>query len=108
MKKMNINELPPFYKIPLIEGRRIHQSNHLEIVHLALEPGGVMEAHSMPVDILFYVLEGNGNLYVNDVQYILGKDDFIEVPGTAMRFWRNESDTPLNLLVIKSISDQAR
>jgi len=107
MKKMNINDLTPFYTIPLIRGRRIHQSNHLEIVHLALEPGGVMEAHSMPVDVLFYVLEGNGNLYVNDIQYLLSKDEFIEVPKAAMRFWRNESDAPLNLLVIKSISDQA-
>ena len=106
MKKTNITDIAPFYNIPLVEGRRIHLSGHLEIVHLALEPGGAMEAHSMPTDVFFYVLDGSGNLYVNDVQYSLGINEYIEVPKDALRSWHNDSDFPLNLLVIKSISDQ--
>ncbi|HCL00594.1 MAG TPA: hypothetical protein DHW42_10895 [Candidatus Marinimicrobia bacterium] len=90
--------------MPLFEWRQIHQSDQLEIVHLSIEPGGTMESHTMPMDVLFGVLEGTGILSVNDIRYLLHTDELIEVPKAAMRYWRNEADFPLQILVVKSMS----
>jgi quercetin dioxygenase-like cupin family protein len=103
MNKKNITDLTPFYKIPLVEGRRIHASDQLEIVHLSIEPGGTMEPHTMPMNVLFYVLQGQGILDIDGVRYPLQMNEFIEVPKAAMRYWRNVFDVSLNLLVIKLI-----
>ena len=108
MQVRKVNQVAPFYQIPRLQGRQIHQSDHLEIVHLSLEPGGSMEAHAMPVNVLFYILQGQGILDIDGVRHPLQINEFIEVPKAAMRYWSNESDSPLNLLVIKLISDQTQ
>jgi len=108
MNKKNITDLSPFYKIPLVEGRRIHASDQLEIVHLSIEPGGAMEPHTMPMNELFYSLQGRGLLDIDGVRHPLQMNEFIEVSKAAMRYWRNEADFSLRLLVIKSVSIQTR
>ena len=103
MQVRKVIQLAPFYQIPGVQGRRIHHSDHLEIVHLTVEPGASMDSHTMPMDVLFHVLSGSGTLIVNDCPFELSENDFIEIPKQANRYWTNPSSSPLTLLVMKFI-----
>jgi quercetin dioxygenase-like cupin family protein len=50
------------------------------VVLITLQPGESLKEHITPVDVLFYVLKGNGTVEIGDVHATVGKDNLIESP----------------------------
>ena len=73
-----------------------------ELIRLHLAPGESMENHINEWRIVFFVLRGAGSLNVEGNLYELEKEQSIAVEAGLERFWKNDGDQTLELLVIKT------
>ncbi len=84
-----------------VDGRALYSSGRYEMVHLTLQPGEGMEPHAMPFDVVFFVIEGTGNLLVGDEELSVPRNTAVHVEKGAMRRWRNKEEDILRILVNK-------
>ncbi|MEN8229598.1 MAG: cupin domain-containing protein [Bacteroidota bacterium] len=73
-----------------------------EIIRLDLKPGERIEKHSNDWRIIFYVLEGSGQLTIEEEQISMTAHQTIAVAPDLLREWQNDGDRVLKLLVIKT------
>lgn len=85
-----------------LEARRIHDSQHAQVMHIMLQPGQSLVRHSTPVDVFFYVLEGMGVVEIGDESREAGPDTLIESPARNPHCWHNRGDGVLRILVVKT------
>ncbi len=82
-------------------GKRLSTHPKAEIVHLSIEPGRALPLHTMPMPVLFFVIEGIGTLRTADGAERYAAGTVVECPAGIERGWANEGDGPLKVLVIK-------
>jgi len=99
---MRITELSTAEKVPIqIDARKMLIRRDCELIHLSLQPGEVLETHTNPFDVAFYVLAGEGDLVVGTETRRIGADTVIEIPAGEMRGWTNSGTEVLRVLVVK-------
>ena len=84
-----------------VDARRIYESPHAMAVVITLQPGESLKRHSTPVDVFFYVLEGEGVVEVGDERKTVGRDMLVESPARIPHRWINESKAVFRVLVVK-------
>jgi len=105
MKEVKICRYEDAFKVPVsFDGRKMFTSDKLELVHVLLKPGELIEKHPNPIDVVFFILSGKGTLTVEDNVYESEENSTIFVPAQLMREWHNTGDTDLRILVIKSLA----
>lgn len=85
-----------------IEAKKIHENEHVQIVHITLKPGEKLIKHSTPVDVFFYVLEGSGTVQIGDEIKDVSKDTLIDSPANIPHGWSNNNNSILRFLVVKT------
>lgn len=85
-------------------GFRLAETEFSEIVELELMPQGAIEAHALPINVVFYVISGQGVITINNDSFRVQTGDVIEVSAKSQRAWKNNSNEILKLLVIKQKS----
>jgi quercetin dioxygenase-like cupin family protein len=99
---MNITELKSAEQVPItIDARKMLIRTDCELIHLTLKPGEVLQKHTNPFDVAFYVLAGEGELEVGSEKKSISPDTVIEVPAGEMRGWTNNGSRDLRVLVVK-------
>ena len=102
---MKIVELENAERVPInIDARKLCVRNDVELIHIDFLPGETLEKHANPFDVVFYVVEGSGELEVENEKRQIAKDTAIEVPAGVMRGWKNNGSGNLRVLVIKALS----
>jgi quercetin dioxygenase-like cupin family protein len=86
-----------------LDGRIMHSSEKLELVHLTLKPGEILHKHKNPADVVFYILEGKGILIYEDHKIETAKDSCISLKHNIERGWENNGSENLRILVIKQL-----
>jgi quercetin dioxygenase-like cupin family protein len=84
-----------------VDARKIYDSSHAMAVVITLQPGESLKKHITPVDVFFYVLEGNGIVEIGDEKKSIGKDQLVESPARIPHRWINESASVFRVLVVK-------
>jgi mannose-6-phosphate isomerase-like protein (cupin superfamily) len=84
-----------------VDARKIYDSPHATAVVITLKPGESLKKHLTPVDVFFYVLEGEGVVEIGDEKKSVGKDTLVESPARIPHRWMNESTQPFRVLVVK-------
>ncbi|NTW09669.1 MAG: cupin domain-containing protein [Anaerolineaceae bacterium] len=84
-----------------VDARKIYDSPHAIAVVITLQPGESLKKHITPVDVFFYVLEGNGIVEIGDEKKMVGKDQLVESPAKIPHTWTNESASVFRVLVVK-------
>ncbi len=82
---------------------KLHTGAHVEIVRIRLAPGEMIDHHVNHLTVIFYVLEGEGELTVGEKQLQLAKDDSVFVDKGLNRKWENTGNDSLEVLVIKQL-----
>ena len=77
-------------------------------MHLSLKPGEKLKPHQTPVDVVFYVLEGQATILVGDEKMDFHSDTLIESPRMITHCIYNNSDKDLRVLVIKTPKPTAK
>lgn len=80
---------------------RIYDSEHAQAVHILLKPGESLKRHITPVDVFFYVLEGEGVVEIGEERETVGPDTLVESPARIPHRWLNEGGSDLRVLVVK-------
>lgn len=99
---MKIKTLTTADKVPFnLDGRQMYIGLNVELVHLNLKSGEVLEKHSNPFDVVFYILEGSGIVETDDQSISVEPDMCIEIEMGINRGITNTGDKALRVLVVK-------
>jgi len=85
-----------------VDARSISDTENAQVVHITLQPGEALKKHITPVDVVFYVLQGQGVVEIGEEKAEVGADTLIESPAKIPHRWINESQETLCILVIKT------
>ena len=85
-----------------VDARALYNKKDAMASHITLKPGEQLKKHITPVDVFFYVLEGNGIVEVGDEKKEVDKDTLIESPKDIPHCWYNESNEIVRILVVKT------
>ncbi len=99
---MNVKLIETAEKVGFnVDGRKMFTSPKTEIIHLDIKFGEVIEMHSNPFDVVFYVLEGAGIIETPDEQITVEPDQ--DRRARAMRLVNLDRCFPANIF-----TDEAR
>lgn len=99
---MKIINLSNADKVPFkLNGHKMYSGEDIEVIHLDLNPGEVLEMHSNPFDVIFYVLEGKGIFSNEETETLIEKNSCFRINKDILRGWKNNSPDNLKILVIK-------
>ena len=101
MKIVKVSEVEKKNTPHGIDARDLYSTDNALVVHIQLEPGEKLVKHITPVDVYFYVLEGEGVIEIGDEKKVVTKDTLIDSPKDIPHCWYNESDSILRVLVNK-------
>ncbi len=85
-----------------VEARKIHDTDHVQVVHMLLKPGEQLKKHITAVDVFFYVLEGTGIVEIGNEKQEVGKDMLIDSHKNIPHCLYNESNDIFRVLVVKT------
>jgi quercetin dioxygenase-like cupin family protein len=84
-----------------VDARKVYDSLHATAVVITLQPGESLKRHITPVDVFFYVIDGEGVVEIGDERKTVGKDMLVESPARIPHRWINESGKVFRVLVVK-------
>lgn len=85
-----------------VDVRKLMIFEYATIVHIELKPGEAVKRHITPVDVNFYVLEGDGIIEIGEEREEVTKDQLIFSPAKISHKLLNESEKNFRFLVIKT------
>ncbi len=106
---MSVRKISEIEAIQGIEGTKIKQIFHphntlngirYSVSHFIIEKGKSSILHKMKTSEIYYILEGEGILYVNDEKIEVKKDSSVYVPPMSKQFIENSGDSELKFLCI--------
>lgn len=97
--KTNLKDLESFS--PLLDARLLYSGEKADLVHLTLKKGEIIAKHDNPIDVVFFVKEGNGKLILNDDILKITANDCIPVKTGIQRSMENNNSEDLKVLVFK-------
>ena len=101
MRITSVSDVVPGPNPHRVDARKIYDSPDATAVVITLQPGEALKRHITPVDVFFYVLEGEGVVEIGDEQEVVKKDHIVESPARIPHLWSNESDSVFRVLVVK-------
>ena len=79
----------------------LRNNDRFGLVHFRLPPGENIGEHSMPFEVVFIALEGEGWLDSGTAEFLVSAGSSIPCGAGEPRAWRNEGRTDLRVLVMK-------
>jgi quercetin dioxygenase-like cupin family protein len=101
MKITKVSDAPVHPNPHGIDARKLYDTEHAQAVLITLEPGQQLKKHITPVNVIFFVLEGQGVVEIGDEKEVVGPDTLIDSPAHLPHCWYNESTATLRVLVVK-------
>lgn len=101
MYSRTFKDIEPVLNLNGMHGVKLYSQPEGEIVHLVLKPGAHLKAHKTPVNVLFYVLEGEATLEIGDETQTFPQDSAVDSPKDIPHAVTNNGGGDLRLLVIK-------
>lgn len=84
-----------------LDGRKMHTSEKVELVHLSIKPGEEVALHSNPFDVIFYILEGEGTILYENESIEVEADNCLFVEKNKQRGLKNKGKKNFRIIVIK-------
>lgn len=81
---------------------RLIQQDEVQVVLLAFQPGQGLPVHTTPVDVFFYVIEGEPTIKVGDEEKQISSGNIVLSPRDIPHTVKNESDEDTKVLVVKT------
>ncbi len=101
MKIANYREEKAAMNVHKVDVKKVYDSKNALMNHITLQAGESLIPHITPVDAVFYILEGNPTVMIDNKDYLAKQDDVIESPKNIIHCLSNKSDKPARILVTK-------
>lgn len=85
-----------------VDVRPLYNEESAQIMHITLQPGESLKPHKTPVDVAFYILEGEPTIHVGEESKQFERDNLVESPADILHYISNEGQEPARILVIKA------
>jgi len=85
-----------------VDLRQLYNKESAQIMHITLKLGESLKPHKTPVDVAFYVLEGNPTIHIGDESVAFSRDTLVESPADIVHYISNEAEEIVRMLVIKA------
>ena len=85
-----------------IDARQMYNKDSAQAMHLSLKKGESLKPHKTPVDVFFYILEGNPTVHIGEEHEVCPKDSLIESPADIVHWLSNEGEGNARILVVKA------
>jgi len=102
MKIINALEAPDAPNPHGVSARALHDNEHVQVSMVTLQPGEALKRHVTPVDVFFYILDGEGVVEIGDETEDVSADMLIDSPARIPHRLLNESDGVFRFLVVKT------
>jgi mannose-6-phosphate isomerase-like protein (cupin superfamily) len=86
----------------------IYDHPEAQAIHILLRPGESLKKHITPVDVFFYVLEGEGAVEIGEETVHVSKDTIIESPKGIPHRLLNDGKNDVRFLVMKAPKPTAK
>ncbi len=63
-----------------ITAKQLLKHDNVQVMNLILKPGDFVPSHSVPVDVFFYVVEGQGTISIGDESAVVEEKDIVLCP----------------------------
>jgi len=106
---MIIKKLQSLDKIDGNEGTIIFQIFHphntlsgirYSVSHSTIKPGKRSKRHKMKTSEVYYILEGNGVIHIDEESQLVSKDGAVYIPPLSIQFIENTGTSDLKFLCI--------
>ena len=84
-----------------VRASKLYDTDHAQVIHITLDPGEKLKKHITPVDVFFYILEGNPDIEIGEERETVSPDHLIESPAMIPHCIYNEGDIVARILVTK-------
>ncbi len=89
-------------KVPFnLDGRKMFTNDKVELIHLTLKPGEEIASHANPFDVIFFILEGEGEILFEGEKFKALPNASIYIEKDKQRGMRNRDNTVFRVLVVK-------
>jgi len=102
MKTISYKEIETSKNPHGVEAKKIHENENVQVVHILLNPGESLKKHTTPVDVFFYVLEGEGFVEIGNEKQNVWKDLLIDSPKNIPHCLYNKGSEIFRVLVVKT------
>ena len=102
MKIVDVKSAPEKPNPHNVSVRKLYDTEYAQAIHIELKPGESLKKHITPVDVFFYILEGNGVVEIGDESKKVSKDMLIESPARIPHRLINEGKEIFRILVVKT------
>ena len=102
MKTINYENAPVNENPHGVDVKKLYDMPAAQLMHITLHPGESLKPHKTPVDAVFYVLEGEPTIHIDDESISQVQDTLIESPANIPHYISNESREIARILVIKA------
>jgi len=97
-----LSDVPVLETAHNVDARNIYNTKDAMVTVITLKPGQSLKKHITPVDVAFYVLQGEGVVQIGEEKQTILADTLVESPKDILHAWYNESDSDLVFMVIKA------
>lgn len=94
-------DIEPVLNINGLHGVKLYTQPEGEIVHITLQPGAHLKSHKTPVNVMFYVLEGEATFHIGDEEKTFPQDSAVDSPKDIPHAITNNGSSIFRVLVIK-------
>jgi len=99
---MKLTTLETAEQVPFkLNGRRMFTNDKVELVHLTLKPNEEIGLHANPVDVVFFILEGTGTVYFEELAYPVKANSSVFIEKDKQRGMKNTGVGDFRVLVVK-------
>ena len=102
MRLVNASEAPEAPNPHGVSARALHSTEHVQVSVVTLQPGEALKRHVTPVDVFFYVLEGEGIVEIGDETRRVSTDVLVDSPIRVPHRLINDREVPFRFLVVKT------
>lgn len=85
-----------------VDVRVMYDKESAQAVLIALKPGEHLKPHKTPVDVFFFVIQGNPTIHIGNESEKCEPDTLIESPVDIVHYLSNNSDSIAKILVVKA------
>lgn len=102
MKTLYVKTVPENPNPHKVSVRKLYDTENAQVMHIELKPGEALKKHITPVDVFFYILEGEGVVEIGDEQEKVSQDMLIESPAKIPHRLLNPGEGTFRVLVVKT------
>jgi len=101
MKVVKVSEVLDKTNPHGVSAKKIYDNEYAQAIHMMLKPGESLKKHVTPVDVFFYILEGEGQVEIGNEVQTVDKDTIIDSPAKIPHRLMNPGKENFRFLVVK-------